>query len=165
MKNFLLLVVALTISACAQMDKKNDANVTIADGVWAGVIKTESIKADSTKQEDSNELLIATCSGIVRFWAGKGDGKYVKLGVHYTIHSLPGSHLIYFIDADPEESGWVEIQSYSLLEINADLAVLQWSRAVNNRDVDDSKSDRYFFSQGNAELHRVSTTCNDKMVP
>ncbi len=165
MKISLLLALTLALSGCAATVKHDVVQSSIADGVWAGTLKSELISADNSKREGSSDLLVAACKGVVRIWASDGDGKYRKLGENYVVQSYPDSHLIYFLDAEPKQPDWVEIQSYALLEIDSDRAVLQWSRAVNNRDVEASKKDRYFFSQGITQLRRTSKNCDDRLVP
>jgi uncharacterized protein YceK len=165
MKIFFLFAVAAVLAGCAAMEKHDEGSQTISDGVWAGTLKAETILADNSKQDGSSDLLIASCNGIVRIWASTDDGKYHKLGEKYVVRSYPDSHLIYFLDAEPKQPDWVEIQSYTLLEIGSDRAILQWTRAVNNRDVDVTKKNRYFLSQGIAELRRSNRSCVAQLVP
>ena len=165
MKFLLLSVLITTLLGCTTPTSQGVIQSSIADGVWSGTLKSELILADGRRQEGSSDLLIATCKGTVQFWAGTGNGTYQKLGRNYVVRSYPNTHLIYFLDAEPKQPDWVEIQSYALLEIDSERAALQWSRAVNNRDVDPTQKNRYFFSQGVTQLHRVSQSCDGRLAP
>ncbi|MCU6499567.1 hypothetical protein LPN04_17370 [Rugamonas sp. A1-17] len=158
-----MLVLAMTLFGCATTNSVVSSH--LPDGVWSGQLKSVLISADESVQEGKSDLLIASCKGIVRFWASDGDGGYRKLGNNYVVNSYPDSHLIYFLDAEPKQPDWVEIQSYSFLEIDSDLAVLQWNRAVNNRDVAKTEKNRYFFSHGITQLRRESRVCDGRLVP
>lgn len=164
MKNIFIALLLVTLLGCAGTNH-NVAPPSISDGVWSGTLKSVMTRADDSHEDGKSDLLIASCNGVVRIWAGDGDGAYRKLGNNYVIHSYPDSHLIYFLDAAPKQPDWVEIQTYSLLEIDSETAVLQWSRAVNNRDVAKSDEGRYFFSQGTTRLRHVSQTCDGRLVP
>lgn len=163
MKFLYATALALMLSSCATTPGMPPS--TLPDGVWSGSLTSTVTSADESKQEGTSNLLIASCKGVVRFWASDGDRTYNKLGNNYVIHSSSDSHLIYFMDEAPKQPDWVEIQSYALLEIDSNTAVLQWSRAVNNRDVAKSAKNRYFFSQGMTTLRRVSQTCDGRLVP
>jgi hypothetical protein len=158
-----MAALAMTLFGCTTTHSVVSSN--FPDGVWSGSLKSVLISADDSKQEGASDLLIASCKGVVRFWASDGDGAFRKLGNNYVVHSYPDSHLIYFLDAEPKQPDWVEIQSYSFLEIDSDTAVLQWSRAVNNRDVAKSEKNRYFFTQGTTRLRRVNQICDGHLVP
>lgn len=156
---------ALTMALCGCAATHSEAPSKLADGVWSGSLKSALTFADGSVREGTSELLIASCQGVVRLWASEEDGTVRKLGNQYVVHSFPDSHLIYFLDAEPKQPDWVEIQSYSLLEIDQKTAVLQWSRAVNNRDVAKYEKNRYFFTHGTTELHRVKQSCDGRLVP
>lgn len=83
----------------------------------------------------------------------------------YSIQSYPDTHLIYFLDADPRQPDWVEIQSYLLMEIDADNAVVQYGRVINNRDLDPLNEKRYFANQGVANLRRAGSNCDSRFNP
>lgn len=128
-------------------------------------MKYKTVSTDNLTDGGSTDLVVAACNGTVRIWGGTGDGKYIKLSEKFVVRSYPDSHLIYFLHAHPKQPDWVEIHSYALLEIGSDRAILQWSRAVNNRDLEASQTNRYFFSQGVTELRRASKICDAKLVP
>jgi hypothetical protein len=162
-KNLFATALAVALSGCTTT--QHIKQPTLPDGVWSGTLKSVLVLADDDKQEGASDLLIASCKGLVRFWARDQGGTYEKLGNNYVIQSYPDSHLIYSLAAAPTQPDWVEIQSYALLEIDSDTAVLQWSRAVNNRDVAMSKKNRYFFAQGMTKLHRTNRSCDERLVP
>ncbi|MYM97562.1 hypothetical protein [Duganella vulcania] len=164
MKNLFIASLSVALLGCAATSH-NVTPQSLSDGVWSGTLKSVTIRANDGHEEGQSDLLIASCKGVVRIWAGDGNGAYSKLGSNYVIHSSPDSHLIYFLDAAPKQPDWVEIQTYSLLEIDSETAVLQWSRAVNNRDLARSDDGRYFFSQGTTRLRHVSQACDERLVP
>lgn len=163
MKILFLIALAVSLFGCTTTHSHTPAS--FPDGVWSGSLKSVVSSADDSKQEGASDLLIASCNSVVGFWAGDGHGTYRKLGEKYVIHSYPDSHLIYFLDAAPKQPDWVEIQTYSIFEIDKETAVLQWSRAVNNRDLAKSENNRYFFSQGTTQLRRMSQICDSHLVP
>lgn len=162
-----LFIVALAIMLHGCTTTQRIAQHTLSNGVWSGSLTSELISADGSKREGTSDLLIAICKGTIRFWARDADTDegYSKLGNNYIIESSPDSHLIYVLHASPEQPGWVEMQTYALLEMDSDTAALQWSRAVNNRGVEKTKANRYFFSQGITTIRRVNHDCNERLVP
>ncbi|WP_317201774.1 hypothetical protein [Janthinobacterium sp.] len=113
MKFLLVTALAMALGSCAITPNHSVASSGIADGAWSGSLRSELIFADNSKQEGTSDFLIASCNGIVQFWTGDGNGAYRKLGKNYVVRSYPDSHLIYFLDAEPKQPDWVEIQSYS----------------------------------------------------
>jgi len=164
-KTLMAAMLSMSLLGCTAPTTRSVDSFGLADGVWSGTLATIVTNADSSQEERKSELLIASCKGVVRLWTNNSDGKYRKLGTKYHVQSKPDLHLIYFMDADPTQPGWVEIHSHSMLELSPDKAVLLWSRAVNNRDGGKSKKNRYFFSQGIVELRRTSHSCDERLTP
>lgn len=164
MKIFMAAMLSMSLLGCTATAPRSADSPRLANGVWSGTLATVVTNADDSREDRKSELLIASCNGMVRLWADDNDGKYRHLGTKYVVQSNPDSHLIYFMDADPAQPGWVEIHSHSMLELSADKAVLLWSRAVNNRDGGKTPKNRYFFSQGITELRRTSHSCDDRLM-
>lgn len=163
------VVLALALVGCAAPPTHGDAPALLGDGVWSGTLTSQTISADDTVAEGTSDLLVASCKGIVRIWARDvgpqfTDSHYVRLGTKYRVQSLPDSHMISYLHTAPTQPDWVEIQTYAFLELDADTAALQWSRAVNNRDIDGAAHNRYFFSQGTTRLTRVNRECSSKLM-
>lgn len=163
----LTLLFSILLCGCAVMPSNRDvSNDIIPDGVWIGDLNFQTIKADGSKTDQGPaEVMIASCNGYIQVWDGNRDGTYTMIGKHYVSASVPDSHIAYFTDKDSDEPGWSEIQSYVLLELNTSTARLQWSRAVNNRDLAIDDVNRYFFSHGIGTLERISDKCNEELVP
>lgn len=169
MKIILPAVLALALVGCAAPPIQGDAPSPLGDGVWSGTLTSQTISPDDSVAEGTSDLLVASCKGVVRIWARDvgpqfPDSAYVRLGTKYRVQSLPDSHMIYYLHAAPTQPDWVEIQTYAFLELDADTAALQWSRAVNNRDIDGAAQGRYFFSQGTTRLTRVNRACSSKLM-
>ena len=163
MNIFCIAALAMTLLGCATTP--TPAPYGLPDGVWSGTLKSVSTAADQEKNNHTADILFASCKGAVRVWASNAAGDYHKLGDKYAVHSYPDSHLIYYMDAGPEQPNWVEIQAYVFLELDSDMALIRWTRAVNNRAHNKSAKGRYYFTEGSTELRRVSRDCDGRLVP
>lgn len=106
-------------------------------------------------------MAIAICAGEARIWLKQDDGNYLGPKRDFELHSGLQSYSIQFIDAAPAQPEWVEIQTYILLEKDEDHAAIQWSRAVNNRGLAASDTNRTILEYGSGTLHRTRKTCSN----
>lgn len=164
---FLALLFPVFLLGCAAAPVNHSKLISsIPDGVWVGDLNFQTIKSDGSRTDQGPaEFMIASCKGHVQVWDGNHDGNFKTIGKYFAGASVPDSHLAYFTDRDTDEPGWSEIQSYVLLELNSSTARLQWSRAVNNRDLAANDTNRYFFNHGVGTLTRMSDKCNEELVP
>jgi hypothetical protein len=134
--------------------------VTLPDGLWKGQLKIKLIDALEKESTDSWEIVFSACKGEVKFWASDLEGGYTNLG-KFTGSSLPDTHFFHVVRANEKQPGWVEIQTYSLVELDAERAVVAWTRAVNNRNLKEG-AERYFLSRGTTQLTRVDNPCDSE---
>jgi len=122
--------------------------------------------ADGTSEADKTEhLLVASCAGKVHVWYGDGTGNYSTHSERFIVSSGLDTHLFYFLSAAPQQPDWIEIQVFTMLEVTQSKARLQWMRAVNNRDLEANDRNRYFTSQGVADLRQASKDCERRFLP
>lgn len=159
-KYIVAIIFSVGLTGCATIKSSSGTTSALGNGVWVGTLNFESIKKNNDREQRSHDLLIASCNESIRIWtSNEKNGSYKMIDEKFTIQSYPGTHLIYFLDAAPQQPDWVEIQSYLLMEIDSYNAVVQYSRAVNNRDVNSLHDNRYFTHQGIANLRRMKTSC------
>ncbi|RZL35399.1 MAG: hypothetical protein EOP35_14230 [Rubrivivax sp.] len=176
MRTLLGLVCAVLITACASKPSgpaqtppistvPSTPSHDIPDGVWQGRIDWSGFQADGTPSSGSYGLLIAACKGTASVWAQDQEkpNRYSAISLHMAIRSEADTHVLSFINAARKQPDWVEIHTYSLLEVTADNARVQWTRAVNNRDLDPSHGNRTFFHHGTGEFKRTQTTCDPRL--
>jgi hypothetical protein len=165
MKVLVSISVAALIASSPFSGAQSRPDMAIPDGVWTGSLQSETIKADQSKSSGSGEILIAACGGKLQLLVPNEGGSFRRWGEKYTPVSGIDSHLFYFIKAASKQPYWVDTQTYVLLEIDSKSAKFQWSRAVNNRDLDKSAANRYFFTYGTADLKRTSAECDHNLIP
>lgn len=156
-----LLTIAALPAFALDNPKKDHA---LPDGVWEGVLDSDTVDHHNTKHPMSQKVLMAACAGEVRFLLAEND-RYSTLGVQYQRHSLPKSHLVYMMDAEGPKPGWVEFHTYALFEINPELVRAQWTRGVNNLEKSETEAGRTYFSHGVIDFKRTATTCDRRFVP
>lgn len=166
MKTIVLVAANALLLGCAASPPTAPARSSFPDGVWMGDLPFQTISADDSRTDlGPGELVIASCDGSVQVWDGDRNGKGRPVGKNYVTVAGLETHLFYFIQSDPAQPGWVEIQAYSLLQTDSETAQVQWSRSVNNRDLPPEHANRYFFNHGIAHMKQVSKTCDRGLVP
>ncbi len=157
----LLLSVAAVLGCVAQIPLQRAPGPTssMPDGTWTGkfdwVIRHDGVKSEGY------EIAIATCDGRARRWIKNEQGEWRSNETEWTISSGPDSHTLQFVEQFERQPDWVEIQTITLLEMNDELATVQWSRAVNNRDLANDNSNRSFFGYGTGTLKRIRVGCTN----
>lgn len=170
-RKLLALSCAMVVVACASNTRESEKRqITttplpakeIPDGVWQGRIDWSGFQADRTSFSGNYGLLIAACNGEVSIWAQNREdsNRYEPVSLRTTVQSGADTHVFSFIDAARKQPDWVEIHTYSMLEVSAGIARVQWTRAVNNRDLDPGHGNRTFFHYGTGEFNRTKTTCD-----
>lgn len=156
-----LLVVAAVAGCVSQVSFQQTggatARATLPDGTWTGTLDW-TIKPDGSKVA-GHDFAIGVCGGKMRHWYKDEKGEWFSPDVQWTIRSGPDSHTMQYIDQHVKQPDWVEIQSFTLLEIDDKTAAVQWSRAVNNRDLAVGQADRTFFYYGAGTFKRIRTGC------
>jgi hypothetical protein len=166
MKTIALVAANALLLGCAASPSPGPARPSLPDGVWVGDMPFQTISADDTRTDlGPGELVIASCDGSVQVWSGDRSGNYHPVGKNYVAVAGLETHHFYFIQFDPNQPGWVEIQAYSLLQTDSDTAQVQWSRSVNNRDLSPEHGNRYFFNHGVAHMKQIRKTCDPDLVP
>lgn len=160
-----VLLLTCLLAGCAAQNPGPRPVFSISDGAWEGPIRWDEVRADESKASGTIQLALAACSGEVRVWTQRPDGTFGSPLHGYLIDSNVQSHAIHFVDAAEKQPDWVEIQTFTMLEIDDNRAVIQWTRAVNNRDLPATDRIRTFFYHGIGKLKRISTVCQPSAVP
>jgi hypothetical protein len=163
MSKNLVLAIAAAVSGCAA-PYTHPLQPSLPNGTWAGTMSTVVVRADDSKKTEQSRMLLATCDGAMQVWSLSEEGKIQSYRAELTRSSKEDSHLLYFVEAALKQPDWVEIQTYSLVLISADKALLLWTRTVSNRDVSDSDSERFFYGHGTAQLKRIDQECHKELV-
>lgn len=159
MRFYFLFLVCL-LAGCAVQSPAQRPIFSVPDGTWEGALDW-IIRADGSKSAGGQQLAVAACSGQARVWMMNEDGNFSGPRRDFRIRSNAQSHTIQFVDAAAKQPDWVEIQTYTLLEIDGKSAVLQWARAVNNRDLPANDANRTILEYGVGKLQRTKEECSN----
>ena len=100
----------------------------------------------------------SACSSAPWHWRNSATPRYEG-------QSGPEVHALVFVHKAPEQPGWVETQTFTVLEIGTKAAAVQWSRAVNNRSKASGAPERTFFYYGTGTFQRTRTGCASPAGP
>jgi hypothetical protein len=156
--HYLISLFALT--ACAAQQSPKQPDYMIPDGTWEGSLDW-IVRAEGKKETGGQGIAVAACAGQVRIWLRDEDGNYSGPRRNFQVRSNLQSYSIQFIDTAAVQPDWIEIQTYTLLEVDGTSAALQWSRAVNNRDLAPQDANRTLFDYGVGKLKKTRETCSN----
>ncbi len=142
---------------------ETSAPSAVPDGAWAGTLDFV-IQPDGSKIA-GYEFAIATCGGKVQHWFKDDKGVWDSATPPYETRSGPDTHALVFVHMDTAQPGWVETQTFTVLEIDNKAAAVQWSRAVNNRSKASGAPERTFFYYGTGTFQRTRTGCASPAGP
>lgn len=128
-------------------------------GVWLGSVERSLVESGGKAISGRLTVSINSCDGNIEVFTKGENGEVHAMPPIKAIQSLDGSHLFYYMAAEPKQPDWEEIQTFSLLELNDKKIWLFWTRAVNNRDLEIDHPNRYFRSTTMGELNRTASDC------
>lgn len=160
MRWYLYLVSLLALTGCAVPTSPQNSGPILPDGTWEGKLDW-IVRPDGMRGEGGQGIAVTACAGQVRIWLMTEDGNYRGPRRDFRVRSSLRSHAIQFIDAADDQPGWVEIQTYTLLEKADDSAAIQWTRAVNNLALDDNDANRTILEYGVGTLRRTRKECSN----
>ncbi len=136
------------------------------DGTWEGEIPYEATLADRSKIVGAYRLRITACNGLVEVWSpsDRDKARFEPSGFEYRVQSNADTHSFQAVRAERKQPGWVELHTYTLIEVSARRAVLQWVRTVNNRELEEGHRNRFFVEHGLGNLERTGSACSPQMA-
>jgi hypothetical protein len=155
----LRLLLSLSIAAAVPAIAAAASASALPTGVWIGKVEESTVQSGGKATTDKFVVILDSCEGKTQLWTRDDDGKVHPLPPAKAVQSLDGTHLFYFMDAEPKQPDWEELHTFSILELNDERAWLLWTRAVNNRDLEVDNSNRYFQSTATGELKRATAKC------
>jgi hypothetical protein len=159
MRQYFSLISLLALTACSTPQPDKQIESLIPDGTWEGSLDW-IVRMDGRKDKGGQGLAVAACGGQVRIWLMDENGNYRGPRKDFQVRSSLQSYSIQFIDKATVQPDWIEIQTYTLLELNGVSAAVQWSRSVNNRDLAPDDANRTIFEYGVGTLKKTRETCS-----
>jgi len=159
MKLLPLLSVSSLLCACGSPPQNPSSVPSANEGVWIGTIKAEQQLADESRSTGESKLVLAICGSVLRVLTADDQGKLTLQKSGFTTISNLDSHLFYFVRAAAKQPDWVEIQTYSFVQLSESVAHIHWSRSVSNRDAGPSEPDRFFVANGSGKFHKGTSSC------
>jgi hypothetical protein len=157
---FILPILVLTVACTAITSKpSNENSIPAMQGSWKGTITqytTEDLPAKDTR-EGVYTLLLLNCNSPEIWISGKNNGKYQNYVDSYSVYSDSGNHILYSI---VNGGAWIETQVWTLVNVNADRASIQWNRHVSNINSNPDDVLRSFGQIASGELWKVSEECD-----
>jgi hypothetical protein len=131
-------------------------------GIWAGEIQwSASLPADGGRTSGSKEIVFVSCDGEPEFY-WKEDDAYLKSTAKYQYVQNRTTHVLSYVAQEQgDDPGWIEAQSWSLVEVPTDTLFFTWARSVNNRLAEPDDPERAFAQVGFGLLRKTSGDCSD----
>lgn len=158
MMKYLVLVIAISVSACSTPPPIIAEKSQLPNGSWKGKIHQITTKQlPDSSADDTYDVVVQTCNGSTEFWLSSDHKKYVKPYNDFKQESVSGN-LLYSVMKDG--GNWVETQTWTIVLINEKNAAIQWNRMVGNPKLGDDEELRSFGQLGYGTLRKIRDTCD-----
>ena len=151
---------AVLASGCIPARSAKPFNIV---GTWAGTIEWSSNKILEDRDGLTNgkyDIVFISCGKNGKILTKEPSNNTSTVVSLPRLYETNGNYVFYSIDeSSKKDPDWVESQVWSFALVDADTALVYWSRVVSNPKLKTSDHFRTFSQGGTATLSRLSNDC------